>query len=258
MTNLNGLRVAVTRPAAQSDELAGLLRRQGAAVIECPLIRVVPRALDDAARRLLHDLAGFDWVVLTSVNGVAQLARALEGIDIDKRAVRVACVGPVTAAAARQYGFEPVAVPSVFTGAALPSAMSIVGSLTGKRILLARASGAGTALPALLGEAGATVTELELYQSILDPDGAAVLGTALDGREVDLLTFTSGSAVANFVQAVGSGRAEAVRVAAIGPSTAHVAESHGLRVDILATTQTTAGLVEAIVNFYGTYAADGG
>jgi uroporphyrinogen-III synthase len=71
---------------------------------------------------------------------------------------------------------------------------------------------------------------------------------------VDLLTFTSSSTVYNFVAQVGHERARALaeraRVAVIGPITAADARKLGLRVDIVATVYTIAGLVEAIEAAY--------
>src|SRR5262249_1691362 len=65
-----------------------------------------------------------------------------------------------------------------------------------------------------------------------------------------VLTFTSSSTVRNFVEQVGSTRAQELaaqaRVVTIGPITATTARELGLRVDVVATDHTIAGLVEAM------------
>jgi len=67
---------------------------------------------------------------------------------------------------------------------------------------------------------------------------------------VDVLTFTSSSTVRNFVEQVGQTTAQALtaqaRVVTIGPITAATARELGLRVDVVATVHTIAGLVEAM------------
>ena len=67
---------------------------------------------------------------------------------------------------------------------------------------------------------------------------------------MDVLTFTSSSTVRNFVEQVGQSTAQALatqaRVVTIGPITAATAREFGLRVDVVATEHTIAGLVDAM------------
>ena len=65
---LYGVRIVVTRP--ESKSLADELERLGAEVTIVPLIEIRPaegRALEDA----IDTMSSYDWIVLTSVNGVA-------------------------------------------------------------------------------------------------------------------------------------------------------------------------------------------
>ena len=96
---LAGKRIVVTRP--ESKPLAEALVLLGAEVAIVPLIEIRPaedrRPLDAA----LENLAGYEWVVFTSVNGVAAVGERLGGIS---SGTRVAAVGPVTADAVRALG----------------------------------------------------------------------------------------------------------------------------------------------------------
>ena len=80
---LAGRRIVVTRPEAKP--LADELERLGAEVTIVPLIEIRPaedrRALEDAVARI----ATYDWIVLTSVNGVAAVG---EGLRRARRAAR--------------------------------------------------------------------------------------------------------------------------------------------------------------------------
>jgi uroporphyrinogen-III synthase len=251
MTDLAGVRIAVTRAATQSRELTEPLEQAGAIVQACPLIRIQPRAVDDEMRRVLARLGEFDWVVFTSANGVDQFFRVAAEVPQDTAALagrKLACVGPATAAAAERYGLLVTAIPDVFVGEAVAAAMSAGGSVSGLKILIARAAGGGQGLPQALREQGADVVDLELYQSVIDPEGAARLRELINAGKIDLVTFTSGSAVNYFVQTVDPPKQ--VIIAVIGPSTAQVARERGLMVDIEAHPHTTAGLVTAILKYY--------
>jgi uroporphyrinogen III methyltransferase/synthase len=255
MKNLAGIRIVVTRPAAQASELAEPLREAGAHVEVCPLIRIQPIAAADAVARVVAELDEFAWVVFTSSNGVDQFMHLLTAAQRDalkQGQQQIASVGPVTAAALARYGFEPEVIPAAFVGDAVAQAIRSKGTIEGKRILIARAIGGGLALPAELRAYGALVEDLPLYKSVLDEAGAARLAGLLTEEQVDLITFTAGSAVTYFVQAVGSSRAAAVAaaVAVIGPSTAAAARRHGVRVDVEANPHTTTGLVNAIQDYY--------
>ncbi len=256
MKPLSGVRIAVTRPAQQCAELAGPLEQAGAKVELCPLIRVQPSADEKHVRRVLSHLGEYAWIVFTSANGVEQFTHLLHDANIAATAwsrCRVACVGPATAAAAERNGFSVTAMPSDYMGAAVADKLQAHGPLLGAKVLIARGAGGGSELPARLRAAGAVVEDVELYRSLPDLAGAERLHALINRGEIDLLTFTSGSAVNYFVERVGN--PSNLVVAVIGPSTAEIARRLGLRVDIEANPHTTAGLTKAILDYY---AAAGG
>jgi uroporphyrinogen-III synthase len=247
---LKGLRVAITRAAAQAEDLAAPLRAAGAEVLLTPLIRIVPSGDAPEIATAIEQLPAYDWIVFTSVNGVDVFAEALAraGAAIAPDRASIACVGPATAAAARKHGWTASVIPEEFVGHAIADALAARADLAGSRILLARAGGARAELRERLLALGAIVTDTELYHSDLDEAGAMRLRAHIENDEVDLLTFTSGSTVRYFTQAVGGpGRA---KVAVIGPLTADAARQCGLSVEIAAQPHTTAGLVAAIVQHY--------
>ncbi len=126
---LSGRRIVVTRPEAKS--LADELERLGAEVTIVPLIEILPT---DDRRTLEEAIANFptyDWIVLTSVNGVAAVSEGLTGLA----GPRVAAVGPVTADAIRERGVEPAYVAS----RASDDITGGLGSIEGLRVLLPQA-----------------------------------------------------------------------------------------------------------------------
>jgi uroporphyrinogen III methyltransferase / synthase len=247
---LFGRRVVVTRPRTQSAAFATRLEALGAEVVQFPTIRIHP--MPDAAP--LREAAGaadtFDWVVFTSVNGVAHFWSALRDAGRDSRSlagVSICAIGPATAAALELEGVRADLVPERYVAESVIEAIvSEVGDLAGSRILLPRAERARSILPDELGRLGADVVEVAAYRTVPDSTEANELRRRLTAGEIDLVTFTSSSTVQNFVDLVGSELAGA-RVASIGPITSQTARSLGLKVAIEAVEHTVPGLIQAIV-----------
>jgi hypothetical protein len=121
---LAGLIVLVPRARDQASDFSALLRSRGAEPLEVPTIEIRPVAATDELDQAVEDLAArhFDWVVLTSVNGVAAVRARAEASGRGRAALgaaRVAAVGPATEAALRAWGVVPDLVPEVATTAAL-------------------------------------------------------------------------------------------------------------------------------------------
>jgi uroporphyrinogen III methyltransferase / synthase len=244
---LTGLTVLVPRARDQASDFSALLRSRGAEPLEVPTIEIRPVATTGELDRAVEDLAAghFDWVVLTSVNGVAALRARAEASGRGPAALgaaRVAAVGPATEAALRAWGVAPDLVPEVATTAALGHAFQAGPG----RVLLARADLANPELAVILRAKGWEATEVVAYHTVpvgrLDPAARR----RLDRGEVDWVAFTASSTVEGFLRGYGGPPPPGVRVAAIGPVTADTARSAGIPVATTATEHTIGGLVQAI------------
>jgi uroporphyrinogen III methyltransferase / synthase len=259
---LAGLTVLVPRARDQASDFSALLRARGAEPLEVPTIEIRPVASTAELDRAVVDLAAgrYDWVVLTSVNGVAAVRARAEALGHGPTAItraNVAAVGPATEAALRDWGIAPDLVPEAATTAALgqafppgsgPSSSSPAGwgpSGSGA-VLLARADLANPELGVLLRDKGWTTTEVVAYHTVpvgtLDPAARR----RLDRGEVDWVAFTASSTVEGFLRGYGGPPPPGVRVAAIGPVTADTARSAGIQVATTAAEHTIGGLVAAI------------
>jgi uroporphyrinogen-III synthase len=206
------VRVVVTRAEAQAEPLVRRLEALGHEVVRCPLIRVEPVGDDPI------DPSPFDWVVVTSPNGAAELARRLTA-----RPRQLAAIGPATADALRSHGLQVDLVPSVHTQDGL------LAELPPGRVLLAAAEGARRLL---VDERGAEL--LPLYRTIeLHPPAP----------QGDVALVASASAARAFA-ATGA----RIPVVAIGPQTAAEAREQGLEVAAVADTQDVEGLLEALAS----------
>lgn len=205
------MKVVVTRPRAQAGPLVGRLEALGAEVVECPLIEI-ERLSDEPI-----DAGGYDWVVVTSANGAAELARRARNLP------RLAAIGPGTAEVLRQNGLEPSFVPEESTQDGLLREFPRPAG----RVLFAVAEGARrTAVDGL----GADM--VALYRTrLLEPQPP----------EGDLVVLASGSAARAYAAIGGT-----VPVVSIGPETSHAARRHGLTVAAEAKTHDLEGLAAAV------------
>lgn len=250
---LAGISVLVGRAAHQAGALSAGLRKLGAKVIEIPFIEIrKPRSykpLDPA----LKNLADYDWLILTSVNGVEAVWQRLGKLRLTKRNLqhlKVAAIGPATKEAIERRGVRVDIVPDNYV------AESVVASLRnrvkGKRVLLARAKVARDVIPRELRKLGAQIDVVEAYETVVPQKSRARLRAILKNpkKRPDVITFTSSSTVRNFVALAGRGRGRprhtGIRFASIGPVTSATLRELGLPVDIEAEEYTIPGLVEAI------------
>lgn len=244
---LLGRTVVVTRAAAQAGRLSGKLGAAGANVLEVPTIRIDDpadggAALDAAVARV-RDV---DWVVLTSVNGANRFCdRLRDGRDL--AGVRLAAIGPGTAAALAERGLRVDLMPERYVAESLLECFDPPTPNERGRVLLPRAAVARDVLPDGLAELGWQVEVVETYRTLpREPDRSELTAIAA----ADAITFTSASSVQHFVDAAGSASVPPV-VAAIGPITASRAVQLGMSVDEVADPHTLDGLVDAVVRGVG-------
>jgi uroporphyrinogen-III synthase len=242
---LAGRRIVVTRPRAQGAPLVAALERLGAVASLVPLVEVV--AVDDSTEldHALRRLGRYDWVVFTSVNGVAAVGERMREVGGASAWPRVTAVGPATAAAARALGAEPV-VPERYEAAAI---IERLGDIEGSRVLLPQGDRASSALADELRERAAAVDAIVAYRTVLREPSAAELAE-LAGAEA--IVLASGSAAHSL--AVAAERGPAVRaplLACIGPRTVEAARERGLQVGLVADEASADGIIRALVTHFG-------
>ena len=243
--------ILVTRPVAQAAELATALRRGGFAVTAVPTVAIDAAGAARALDAMLDALDGADWLVLTSPNGAAALrARLAETGASLPRALRIAAVGPGTAATLRSAGLAVDHIPDTYRTVAIADGL---GDVRARRVVLARADAATPDLRDALTARGAIVEEVVAYRTIEGPASSReALRTAL-GRGLAGIAFTSGSTVRGLLRLasdVDADRARRAPAFCIGPVTADEARRSGFEVAAVAEVHTAAGLAAAITNHH--------
>jgi len=253
---LSGRRILVTRARDQGAAFVSLLRKQGAEVLQLPMIRFQPPESWDAVDRAIGRLDCFSIILFTSVNGVEAFCRRLAKRRGDPRQLRratLAAIGPRTAEALSRKGLVVDLLPGSYLAEGLVKALEN-RKLDGKEILLPRALEARDLLRVELEKRGARVTVVPVYRTVCAEESRGPLVAALETRQVDMVTFTASSTVMHFSDLLGpkrvAGLLRGVKVACIGPITAEAARTRGICVDLVPERFTIPDLAQAIVRYF--------
>jgi uroporphyrinogen III methyltransferase/synthase len=249
---LFGKRILITRPQRQAEDLARRLEALGAVTSILPAVDIRPLHDWSAVDRALDRLQDYHWLVFTSANGVhAFLERLLErGKDLRALGtLRLAAIGPKTAATLQSYHLCPDLVPATYRSEDLAEALR--PAVAGQRVLLARADRGRDVLPREL----ASICEVEQMAVYSQVDAVPADAPALDRLrrgEIDYVTLTSPSIARVFLASldetcrlrIANGD---VQLVAISPITGAEVRQAGLPVAAEASVFTTDGLIDAMI-----------
>jgi len=252
---LAGLRILVGRARHQASQLSAGLKALGAVVIEIPFIEIRPPGSYKPLDSALKNIAQYDWLILTSVNGVNAIGARLKRLNINPsvlKRVKIAAIGPATREQIESLGLKVALVPKKYVAESVVE--SLRGKVEGKCVLLARAKVARDVIPRELRKLGAKVDVVEAYQTVVPQSCARRLQIVMSSvkEKPDVICFTSSSAVKNFVELIKSCPAPiqdvliGIKLASIGPVTSASLRELVLPVHIEARQYTIPGLIRAI------------
>jgi uroporphyrinogen-III synthase len=250
---LAGTRILVGRARHQAGSLSSSLRSLGAAVIEVPFIEIRKPHSYAAVDGVLKNIKSYDWLILTSVNGVEAAWQRLRRLRIPRsrlKRLQIAAIGPATKKAIVKHGLKVKMVPEEYVAESVVKGLR--EKVKGKRVLLVRAKVARDVIPEELRAAGAEVDVVEAYETVVPEKSRARLRDLLKNaaRRPHVVTFTSSSTVRNFAELVSPTKAasmKGIQFASIGPVTSATLRELQMPVAIEAKEFTMGGLVRAIV-----------
>jgi uroporphyrinogen III methyltransferase/synthase len=258
---LQGRTVVVTRAAEQAGELTTLLEGYGATVFICPTIEIREPDSYERLDEALEHLYGYDWLIITSANGVRFFlqrltSRGFKVEDLDE--IRVCAIGQKTADKLHEAHVHVDVVPSQSTAEGVFAALSKFAGgderLAGLNFLLPRAAVGREHLPKALEQAGARVDVVAAYQTVVPADFDRGRLSAMLMGSGDCIAFTSPSTIKNLARLFDThdlGKTlPGVVIACIGPVTSAAAADYGLNVDIQPANFTSADLARAIADYY--------
>lgn len=256
---LVGQRILVSRAREQASALSSGLRELGAEVYEIPFIEIRPPRSYKSLDESLKLVAEYEWLILTSVNGVRAMFERMALLNIPKRVlshINIAAIGPATRKAIEHEGLKVAVTPREYVAESVVESLS--EKVRGKRVLLCRAKVARDVIPRELRRMGAFLDVVEAYETVVPQSSRIELRAVLrdPSRRPHIITFSSSSTVKNYVALLGirSGRShlvEGVLNASIGPVTSDTLRQFELSVDVQASEYTIPGLIEAIVQRAG-------
>lgn len=251
--------ILVTRAAEQSSKFTTLLQQQGATVVEMPALTITPPSDWTALDRAIANLPQFQWLILTSANGVDYFFDRLATLGYDARAlagVKIAVVGRKTAAALQTKQLNPDFIPPNYVADSLVA--NFPEDLAGQKLLFPRVeTGGRQILVRELSDRGAEIVEVAAYESSCPEQIEPEALQALQQQRIDFLTFASSKTVNNFYlllkQQLGLATMKSilakVNIASIGPQTSIACRELLGRVDLEAEEYTLEGLTTAISNY---------
>jgi uroporphyrinogen III methyltransferase/synthase len=250
---LFGQRIVVTRTREQASQLSKQLLERGAEVLEIPTIKITEPNERQNVLDVLLELNSYDWLVFTSPNGVDAFFnyffKAFEDMR-DIGGVRIAAVGPATAAKLKELHLKVDLMPAEYVADQIADAFAKYESIENLKILLARAEVATPELPKKLEEMGAIIDDVAFYKTVPETEDVNGAAAKLAADGADWITFTSSSTVENFHARFNLTelvkKFPKIKLASIGPETTKAIVKLGLTPTLEAKPHTIDGLVTAL------------
>ena len=256
--SISGKRILVTQALEQAARQIENLQQRGATVIHKPLI--VVRPVDDYSGfdNHLREVEKFDWILFTSANSAGIFSKRLGSLGSgreDFRNVRIGAVGQATVNALAEAGFKTDFVPQTATAAGfLHEFTQKFKNLTEITIFFPAGNIAREVLPAGLRNAGAEVIRMTVYDTAPVEYPQDDITGLFDGRQVDMATFASSSAVDNLMKLIPENKQPGIisklNAASIGPMTTKTMLSYGIRPVAEARERSVSGLVAAAAEYF--------
>ncbi|PTU31512.1 uroporphyrinogen-III synthase [Stenotrophobium rhamnosiphilum] len=240
--SLRKLRVLVTRPAHQADNLCRLIEARGGKAVRLPLLSIVPVPQAGAARRTLEGARDWDWWIFTSVNAV-QHARNL---SVEPWATNLAAVGAATAAALQNAGQSATTPLGSYSSEGLLE-LPQFQQVNGQRILIVTGEDGLAVLGPALRERGAKVELAEVYRRVALPYDGERIGETL--RAIDAIVITSGQALDHLLRLTPEPMRKALlqkQLVVPGPRMVEKASELGFRALIAPEKMSDASIVQSL------------
>lgn len=237
------MRLLLTRPAEQNRSLQKKLKALGFEVRCLPLITIQPPS--DRGWRLqkaLKNIDHYDWLLLTSPNAAKAVFKFLPR---QPKNMKVAVVGPATAALARKKGWKILQPKQSHGGDSLLGLLKKY-SIQGKRFLYPTSQIGGAEVVSALRQRGAVVKRVTAYRTL--PASFSVLKVKKILSRVDAVIFFSPSAAAAFNKKIkpSSVLLKGILLGAWGASTAKALRTKGYPVGFVSSESDEKKLIKEL------------
>lgn len=247
---LAGRRIVVLRPVHQAQSLVLKLQHLGAEVFSFPAIQILPPKNWISVDLAIDRIKEFDWIIFTSVNGIEFFWERMKSRKLDSRLfahLKIAVIGSATLEALEKKGLCADLCPEAFTSKALFEEFRRSVSLSGKKILLARAENAPDWVEKAFQEEGAVPFRAVTYRTIADTKSLGLFKKVLGEKKIDWVVLTSASAAEAFLSSI-KGQKTSFGIASIGPVTSETIRQFKYKSGIEAFPHNDQGIVDALID----------
>jgi uroporphyrinogen III methyltransferase/synthase len=167
--------------------------------------------------------------------------------------VRIAAIGPATAAKLKELHLQVDVTPDEALASKIAAAMNKFENLENLKICLLRAEVANIDLPKALEELRAIVDDIPVYKTVPETEDLTGSAAKLAESGADWITFTSASTVEHFNARFDllklREKFPQIKLASIGPETSKAIRELRLEPTVEARKHTVDGLVETLLAF---------
>ncbi|TSA48487.1 MAG: uroporphyrinogen-III synthase [Nitrosomonadales bacterium] len=233
---LAGRGIAITRPAAQAQALAALIRAQGGNPILFPLLEILPLQDYTDFEHAIACLNQCDWAIFISANAVEYGVPRVLARGVWPARVRCAGIGPTTAAALGDFGITQVLTPPQRFDSEGLLALPEMQGMAGKRVVIFRGTGGRDLIAKTLRARGAEVIFAECYRRHNPQTDAGDLSRLWQNKQLQAIIVTSSEVLRNLLDLASDGKeagcADWLRATPLyvsHPRIGELAREHGLQ-----------------------------
>lgn len=234
--SLVGRGIAITRPLGQATKLSLLISEHGGQPISFPLIAIAPLHDYSALEQQLAKLKTYDWAIFISSNAVQNaMPRLLTKLGNIPANLRIAAIGPVTAAELAKFGVTETLAPVDRFDSESLLALPQMQAMAGSKVMIFRGVGGREVLAETLTQRGAVVDFAECYRRVNPQQDASILAALWQNKELDAVVVTSSEAMRHLIDITDNGHASWIKNIVLCVNHTRIAEqpqSRGLRVAI--------------------------
>jgi uroporphyrinogen-III synthase len=256
--SLQDIKVLVTRPAPQADNLCDLIESNGGQAIRLPTIDIQPPDNKEKVIQLLDDLSMFQIGIFVSKNAVQRTLSLCEGMNNQLQKLTLIAMGAMTAEELLKSGVgQPVYAKGQADSESLLDLPELQGRLIkDKSIIIFRGQGGRELLATTLRTRGANVEYAEVYKRTCPHYERSIIDNIWHSERPDMIVITSCEALQNLFDMLNSAQREILlhkQLVTIGKRIVDLARILGFKEQIFIADETSdTGILNAIKKSIGT------